>query len=257
MTPNPAAWLSAAGSFPSRIAGQTGLPTYTTSYGYDLLNNLLSVSQTDPTSSVTLSRSFAYDSLKRLVRATNPENGQISYQYDASGNLSSRADASRTVSYGAYDGLNRAASKSYSDGITPAVSYTYGDQSYPACQAVGVGTCGRLTTVTATPPSGTTIVNSYSAFDPVGRVKTSSQQFGAALPYTFTYNYDLSGALSSVTYPSGRTVTNAFDAAGRIAGVTGTLSAASTPYASSVAYAPQVRHRQPESVQWHRRGRRV
>ena len=132
MTPNPAAWLSAAGSFPSRIAGQTGLPTYTTSYGYDLLNNLLSVSQTDPASSVTLSRSFAYDSLKRLVRATNPENGQIGYQYDAGGNLSSRADASRTVSYGAYDGMNRATSKSYSDGVTPAVTYTYGESILPA-----------------------------------------------------------------------------------------------------------------------------
>jgi YD repeat-containing protein len=130
---NPTAWASSAGSFPSGIAGMSGQFTYTTSYGYDLLNNLLSVSQTDPTSSVTLSRSFAYDSLKRLVRATNPENGQINYQYDASGNLSSRADASRTVSYGAYDGLNRAASKSYSDGVTPAVTYTYGDQSYPAC----------------------------------------------------------------------------------------------------------------------------
>jgi RHS repeat-associated protein len=135
--------------------------------------------------------------------------------------------------------MNRAAPKSYSDGVTPAVTYTYGDHSYPACQAQGVRTYGRLTTVTATPPSGPTIVNNYSAFEPVGRVKTSSQQFGAALPYTFTCNYDLSGALSSVTYPSLRTVTNAFDPAGRIAAVTGTVAGASTPYASNVLYAPQ------------------
>jgi len=38
--------------------------------------------------------------------------------------------------------------------------------------------------------------------------------------YPFSYTYDISGALATETYPSGRVVTNAFDAVGRIGGVT-------------------------------------
>ncbi len=113
-------------------ASLSGLPTFTTTYGYDALDDLTSVTQTDPgNNGYTLSRSFTYDSFKRLVQAFNPESGTIKYQYDASGNLSARIDSvvtgtPRTVNFPAYDGLNRATIKSYSDG-TPQVNYSYGD----------------------------------------------------------------------------------------------------------------------------------
>jgi len=155
--------------------------------------------------------------------------------------------------------MNRAASKSYSDGVTPAVTYTYGESILPAACLPEPGRW-RLRPIDdgdRHSPERHHDCQQLFRLRSRGACEDEQPAFGAAPPYTFTYNYDLSGALSSVTYPSLRTVTNAFDAAGRIAGVTGTLSAASTPYASSVAYAPQVRHRQPESVQWHRRGRRV
>ena len=45
---------------------------------YDALNNLTLVSQSSQT------RTFCYDSLKRLRRAVNPESGTIAYAYDAS-----------------------------------------------------------------------------------------------------------------------------------------------------------------------------
>jgi RHS repeat-associated protein len=245
---NPATWGLAAGAFPAGIAGQSSLPTYTTSYGYDPLNNLKCVSQnqaslTDCTSG-NATRSFQYDSLKRLVQAVNPENGTLTYRYDGSGNLASRADSVRTLAFSAYDGVNRALGKSYTDGITPAVTYGYGDQSFapPACKTQGGGVCGRLVSVTSTPAIGTVVVNNYSNFDSTGRVTASSQQFGGAAPYAFSYTYDLSGALASVKYPSGRTVTNAFDAAGRICGVNNGTTANCTSnlqYASNVSYAPQ------------------
>jgi YD repeat-containing protein len=46
---------------------------YSTSYSYDTLDNLTAVSQGVQT------RTFVYDSLKRLTSAANPESGTIGY----------------------------------------------------------------------------------------------------------------------------------------------------------------------------------
>ena len=51
-------------------------------------------------------------------------------------------------------------------------------------------------------------------------------------------SYDLSGALASETYPSGRGLADTFDAAGRVIKVQGTLGGTKT-YASNILYAPQ------------------
>jgi YD repeat-containing protein len=58
-------------------APTSGTPyPYTTTYAYDVGNNLISVSQSGQT------RTFIYDSLNRLYQATNPENGTVTYAYD-------------------------------------------------------------------------------------------------------------------------------------------------------------------------------
>jgi YD repeat-containing protein len=66
--------------------GVSGKPTYTTTYGYDALDDLTGVAQSGQ------SRSFTYNSLKRLVQAINPESGTIKYSYDQSGNVATRTD---------------------------------------------------------------------------------------------------------------------------------------------------------------------
>src|SRR6185436_4785620 len=48
---------------------------YQTSYAYDVLDNLLTVTQGAQT------RTFAYDSLNRVTSSTNPESGTVSQQY--------------------------------------------------------------------------------------------------------------------------------------------------------------------------------
>src|SRR5215510_4153469 len=89
-------------------------------------------------------RFFMYDSLKRLIRARNPEQSRnatlnladpvtgnsgwsIGYQYDASGNLTQKTDARGVVSTYVYDALNRNTSIDYSDtvSINPDVKRFY------------------------------------------------------------------------------------------------------------------------------------
>src|SRR6202011_2183494 len=101
-----------------RLAGPAHRCPQGRSKRYDLLDNLISVSQG------VQGRSFHFDALKRLTSATNPESGMVGYDYYAGGQLFHKTDASNITATMFYDAINRVTSKSYSDG-TSAVSYTY------------------------------------------------------------------------------------------------------------------------------------
>jgi len=96
----------------------------------------------------------------------------------------------------------------------------------------------RLTSVSSS--ASTTNFLSYDEFGDV----TSSQQITAGTTYTFpTYTYNKLGELTSVTYPSGRTLNTAYDIAGRAITVTNQASGlvyASVPTNNGLAtgYAP-------------------
>ena len=161
---------------------------FLTSYGYDVLGNLLTVNQGS-----LGQRTFAYDSLSRLLCAANPETGTATcpnpgtgsyttgttgYTYDANGNLTQRtrpapnqASGSTTVATTyAYDGLNRLTQKSYSDGVTlPALfgydqtNITMGSQQFTIANSVG-----RLSW-TCVESSSTCLTMSALSYDPIGR----------------------------------------------------------------------------------------
>jgi YD repeat-containing protein len=110
-----------------------GSLNYQTSYAYDTLDNLTTVTQGAQT------RTFAYDSLKRLTSATNPESGTVSYQYDNNGNLAQKTDPRTTGGSSwtttlAYDALNRLISETYANdgGVTSPVYYYYDAQTLPS-----------------------------------------------------------------------------------------------------------------------------
>ena len=91
-----------------------------------------------------------------------------------------------------YDALNRLTQKTYSDG-TATVTYSYDD----ATIAYGKGRLKKVTNGI----SPTTIL----AYDALGRVYASQQSTGGKT-YNLSYSYDLSGALTNETYPSGRRI---------------------------------------------------
>ena len=179
--------------------GSLTSPNQPTSYSYDALDNLTTVVQGAQT------RTFVYSSLKRLTSAINPESGTITYGYDNNGNLTSKVDSRSITTTLVYDSLSRLTSKTYSDS-TPAVTYTY--------DAVGVANSkGRLTSV-----SSSVSASNVTAYDVLGRV-TAANQVMDGQTYAMSYSYNLAGAQTSFTYPSGRVISTEYDPAGRMAGV--------------------------------------
>ncbi len=203
-------------SFPS----QSLSAGYKTSYSYDTLNNLTTVTQGSQT------RTFTYSSLARLLSAANPESGTITYTYDVNGNLATKMDARSITTTYAYDYLNRVTTRSYNDSPqTPTVTYTYDAQTHAK---------GKLTQV-----ASSVSTTEYTAFDILGRV-TGHKQTTDGNDYTTAYAYNLSGALLEETYPSTRVVKNTVDASGDLSQVTSKESSSAyfKTYVNDFVYTP-------------------
>jgi RHS repeat-associated protein len=176
----------------------TGEPIWVTTYSYDTLDNLVSVTQGG-----SHGRSFVYDSMKRLTSSTNPETGTtpVTYGYDADGNVITKTDArSITITY-TYELLHRLTGRTYSNG-DPAVTYTY-DQVQS-----GFFNIGRRTSMTDA--GGSETLN----YDKMGR-ELAHQRVTNSITKSTSYTYNLDGSLATLTYPSGRTITYTPDSAGR------------------------------------------
>lgn len=148
------------------------------------------------TNAVGQTTSYTYDAFNRLTSMTTPGGNTTTYTYDLGGLLSSSKDPmGRTTSY-SYNTAGRLSQVSYSDGVTPTVSYTYDADGHRLTMTDGSGT------------------SSY-AYDRAG--KMTSQTTGAG---SIGYGYDAAGNTTSISYPNGKSVTNAYDDANRLVGVT-------------------------------------
>jgi RHS repeat-associated protein len=196
--------------------GTVAAPTQPTSYAYDVLDDLTTVTQgTQP------SRSFLYDSLRRLTDATNPESGHVQYTYFNNGDLQTKTDANSITTTYAYDSLGRVTKRTYTgDPLnTPEVDYYYDNQTLPPNKPPNFTptySIGRLTAACYGGP--TSSAGNYQSYDQLGRV-TSSYQQTDSLNYAFTYGYNVASEMTSETYPSGRVVQTEYDTGGRITGV--------------------------------------
>jgi RHS repeat-associated protein len=227
------------------IGANVDAPTQPTYYEYSTQGNLVHIKQGEGSGTIQ-HRYFKYDVLGRLTHerqveqagthtASDPVTGNSAWSrklvYDETiggvtypGLLTSAYDARNIRTEFRYDNLNRIYQVSYSDS-TPTVTNFY-DQP-----ASGYFNKGHLTqAMTAAVGSISTTSQTYK-FDLMGRVKTNQQTVGDQT-YSMSYEYNLSGALISQTYPSGRMVSYAFDDAARLA----TVSSGSTTYANQFDY---------------------
>jgi len=245
VTENITSWMS--GTY-----GQSGQTVYSTTYSYDVLDDLTSVTQGRE------SRSFAYDTIKRLVKSVNPESGTFTFLYDNSNNLETRTDprvvpgtSTQFQATYAYDGMNRLTSKSYNDGAvqspylpTPPVALTY-DQ-YQG----GIGyNLGRLTQTQAGCFTYSWIYDMMGrSFSSTENVPTSplttaancdnSQGAYMGTAYTMYYGYNLASDLTSFIYPTGRVALTSYDTANRISQVQDVYNGVAATHAGSINYWP-------------------
>ena len=218
-----------------------------TSYSYDGLGNVTTITQSGNASAGESPRvrTFTYDSMARIVCASNPENlpnsgttqaacpasaasanpaGTTSYTYDLAGNLRSKTDGKGTGVSVSYDQLNRPTLKQYSgsnSSQTQPAKYGYDGNSETGTPLSSYGlqsinAIGRLSIVT----NGGNAATIYS-YDAMGRVNNQNQVLPSVLAWgsIVSASYDLAGKMTSLTYPDGRTVQQSYDATSRLSSV--------------------------------------
>ena len=235
-------------------SGQLGSveePLRATYYEYDTLGNVIHVQQGAGTD--VQHRYFKFDALSRLTYERQVEqaapftfsdpltsNSQWSRKlvYDEDGYLgllTSQWDARNIRTKYTYDNLNRVKQLSYVPDTTPTVKYFYDSVRFTVTgEQRPIHNPGRLAEVQTLAVGEAPATAQKYNYDLMGRV-INSQQTVAANSYTMSYSYNVSGSLTSETYPSGRVVDFSYDGAARLASVT----SGSQTYVSQFTYGAQ------------------
>jgi len=183
-------------------------------YTYNAVGNRIQVK--DANGHVT---AFQYDALNRVTEKIDPLGNTWQYSYDLAGRLTAQVDGNnKTTSY-SYDDAGRLIGIDY-----PApeadVTITYNAAGQQTEMTDGQGTTswnyddlGRLTAVTH--PDGGKVEYTYDAF---GRRQTLTSHIDAAdlTGKTVTYAYDADGRLSMVTDWQAQATQYGYDALGRV-----------------------------------------
>jgi RHS repeat-associated protein len=206
---------------------------YTTAYSYDALDNLVGVTQAS-----SRQRTFVYDSLSRITSSTHPEANwapatqtsvATTYIYDADGNLINKTEPAQnqqssstiTLTY-CYDGLNRMTAKGYTSQTctnqwlpTPVATFVYDGGALPSGCSVGSFSYGSaIGKRTAMCDAAGSEAWSYNIAAGTGWQITDKRTTNA-LTKTTVYQDNFLSLTSSIQYPSGRTITYAYNAGAR------------------------------------------
>jgi RHS repeat-associated protein len=201
------------------LAQQTlGASSVSTSYRYDVEDNLVGV--TDPNGN---SSSWTFDDFHRVRTQTSPFAGTTTYAYDPAGNVVASVDGNGAATANTWDAADRILTSTFSrsDSANEVVTYTY--------DSAAAGNYGKGHLAAVTDPSGTTAY----VYERRGMLRQESHTIQNN-SYAIGYGYDAAANRTSITYPSGRIVTYGFDFADR------PQSAASgaTTFVSSADYLP-------------------
>ncbi|MCP4544637.1 MAG: hypothetical protein GY832_46645 [Chloroflexi bacterium] len=194
----------------------TGQAYASTQYDYDVLGNLLTV--TDDADNVT---TMTYNPLGLKTEMDDPDMGVWSYQYDSAGNLTVQDDAKQQRVCFYYDELNRLEGKRYyADNETDCpdtptsydMSYTYDCDGNCPTNNKGVGQRTRMED-----GSGYTTW----IYDELGRVTKESKTINGAGTFDTEYTYNAAGQVLTMKYPDGEIVTNDYDYQGLLESLDG------------------------------------
>jgi len=206
---------------PNSTTGSSGLLT---TYGYDNLSQLVSVSMPDPANSGQyILTNYDYDAAGRLLRETQPEvtesytNGTwvstahrtaLNYGYDLAGQLVSFKDQMNLETTYGYDALGRQTNKTV---VSPGGTY---DPTHNIVTTFGYDAVGNQTSVKD--PVGAT---TFTAYDALNRaVSVLDAREGVT-----RFGYDAVGSQTTIVDPVGNVNSWAFDRLNRLASDTDPL----------------------------------
>ena len=219
-------------------------PIWVTSYTLDPQGNLTNVLQ-----SGSHARTFIYDSLSRLLTSANPETGTITYAYNADNTVYTKIDARSITTTYSYDAIRRETGRTYSNG-DPSLSTTYDQASclnFTTCQNIG----HRTSMTDAAGSEAWAYEVDKTNLRSIHREQRTTNSSPSNITKTTTYYLDLTGNVTQLVYPTGRTVNYTFDSADRPStaadsanGITyatdwKTPPASTNCVASAVCYTPQ------------------
>ena len=188
--------------------------TLATTYAYDWMNHVSQV--TMARAGTTQTRTFVYSDAGLLTSATNPENGTVSYTYNADNTLQKKHDANGLDTVYTYDSKKRV---TVVQDNCRQVTYAYDTNPYST--TFSQNTTGRLTAMTYLAGDcaygvflGMTEMYSYH---PAGAVTAKSLKAGTAVPaVTVSYTYDSAGRVATEAYPTtGAPLSYGYDGMGR------------------------------------------
>jgi RHS repeat-associated protein len=172
--------------------------TGTSSFGYHPVGGLgaMRVASVDgPLSDDTIS--YSYDELGRA--ASRSINGTaVNWVYDSIGRLSSQANVLGTFSYGYADTTGRISTTTYPNGQSTTYAY------------LGNADDHRLQQIHHRLSGGATLSKFDYTYDPVGNIKTWSQQTDAAPAKVLSLGYDLAHQLATASRAPAGTAPNRF-----------------------------------------------
>jgi RHS repeat-associated protein len=173
-----------------------------TGYGYNYQNALTAVQ--DPKG---LTTSYDRNGFGEARSLTSPDTGTSNYSYDANGNPTSRVNAAGQVESYTYDAADRVVTKTVSHPAGGSLTYTfsYGTSGVEAGRLVQIAAPGLMLSYT---------------HNILGAVTSASQAIPGSPTLTTSYGYAANGALTSITYPSGRVVSMGLDSASRPSSMT-------------------------------------
>jgi RHS repeat-associated protein len=218
-------------------------------FKYDALGRLLRINQPEQERNPNLdladsfnstgfwTAGFAYDVLGNVVRATDANGVNIVNEYDRASRVTKRCYTKPNISTTATTCAQIVSSGDLSLD-TPTVTFFYDGKG--VTEQTPNYAKGKLTKV-----DNTYSQTRYTLFDNFGRLTQMEQRTPldgetteTTTPRVSSYQYNLSGALTEETYPSGRVVKNEFEPDGDLMNVASKKAggAVFTPYVSNFRY---------------------
>jgi YD repeat-containing protein len=159
---------------------------------------------------------YLNDDFGRLIKVVNPDIGAWISNYDQAGNMTASQDATPASLTYSYDFLSRRT------GIASTVSADSVTFGYDQTGSIGGGYSygnglGRLTSILAMASSGGSLINSYFAYDYVGRPISDIEGRGASGSLTYAavgYTWQNNGEPATIIYPDGLVATLKYPSTG-------------------------------------------